>query len=190
MDAVRQVLVRLEPQTGREEEWSQACDRLEAYLLVLGVQSSLRRHQLVLALLAEAMARHRENPARSPTELLLSFTLERVQKWLADEEGLAVDQWEQARRLLILYLTGGPQIWPKAAVEEKTLLVPRKLASSLLPGPEVVLSHMASQPLDYGPLATIAKEAWEDVSWKDVLVALLFWAAVFLCGYFFWLRHA
>jgi hypothetical protein len=190
MDPIRETLAWLDPVAGTEEEWNAACERLEAYLLALGVEGSLRRHQLILALLAEAIAQHREDPARSPTQVLLSLTLARVRRWLLGNEDPAIqDRWEEARRLLILYLTGGPEAWPKAVLERKAPLLPKEVASSLLPGPEVVLTHMASRPIDYGPLATIAKEAWEDISWKDILTALAFWTLVFLVSYLVFIRH-
>lgn len=173
-------------------DWREAAARLDAYLARWKLADPLYQRLLGTSLLALALRERKGNPDCPPVELTLKLALEKVTEWLAElpSGGPAAGSSERAAVAAVsLARIGGLDRWPRAFLSKE---VPPELAERLRAcafeaGPALRISHMVSRPIDYGPFARLAREAWEQVGWKEVSAILVFWIGVFgaACAVYF-----
>ncbi|MDD4931908.1 MAG: hypothetical protein PHO89_00350 [Methylacidiphilaceae bacterium] len=172
-------------------DWREAASRLDAYLARWQLADPFYQRVIGASLLALAIREQEKSPQGSPVEQTMKLAQQRVAGWLDRlPSGSKTDVADPvATATLGLYLADGLDHWPRAFLSES---IPAELAERLRriafePGPSVRFSHMVSRPIDYGPLARLAREAWEQVGWREVLAILLFWASLFgaACAVYF-----
>ena len=172
-------------------DWREAAERLDAYLDRWKLADPLYQRLIGANLLALAMREWERQPERSPVELTLGLTQETVTEWLAGlPSESAADPLERAAAAsLSLDRIGGLELWPRAFLsgEAPSELAERLYESAFQSGPALRISHMVSRPIDYGPFARLAREAWEQVGWREVGAILAFWVVIFAvaCSVYF-----
>ncbi|WP_018290576.1 hypothetical protein [Verrucomicrobium sp. 3C] len=172
-------------------DWREAAARLDAYLARWKVADPFYQRLIGTSLLALAIREQERNPGRPPVELTLKLAQEKVTEWLealplAPEAG---SSGRAAVAALGLARIGGLDRWPRAFLSKETPpeLVEGLRESAFQAGPALQVSHMVSRPIDYGPFARLAREAWEQVGWREVGAILVFWIGVFglACAVYF-----
>ncbi|VVM07652.1 hypothetical protein MAMC_01747 [Methylacidimicrobium cyclopophantes] len=172
-------------------DWREAASRLDAYLGYWRLADPFYQRVVGVQLLALSIREWKKNPEKPPVELTMEFTQQLVEGWL-ERLPSASPTGERERRvaaILSLQLSRALDHWPRAFLSGA---VPPELSEKLLrmalqAGPAVRFSHMVSRPIEYGPFARLAREAWEQVSWKEVGSILLFWTVLFgaACAVYF-----
>src|SRR5690606_3639375 len=134
----------------------------------------------ILRVLERAARRHEANPALDPTTLAAEETEAMMDLWFADvldergqpHERIAVDG------RVVLLLCDGPQKWPYAFLEERS--VPEDFAQAmrvgaLTAGPDMAISSMVPRPIDLGPIPEVAGETLERFERLPILKTLFLW---------------
>ncbi|VVM04846.1 hypothetical protein [Methylacidimicrobium tartarophylax] len=173
-------------------DWREATARLDAYLARWELADPFYQRLIGTSLLALAIREQKSHPGRPPVELTLKLAQEKVTAWLETlPSGIpeAASSGRAAVAVLRLARIGGLDRWPRAFLSRETPpeLAGRLRESGFEAGPAVRFSHMVSRPIDYGPFARLAREAWEQVGWKEVGAILAFWTGVFgvACALYF-----
>jgi hypothetical protein len=173
-------------------DWREAAARLDAYLARWKLADPFYQRLIGTSLLALAIREQKSNPGLSPVELTLKLAQEKVTEWLEALPSGAPEAGSSGRAAvtaLRLARIGGLDRWPRAFLSKETPpeLAERLRESAFEPGPAVRFSHMVSRPIDYGSFARLAREAWEQVGWKEVGAILVFWIGVFglACALYF-----
>ncbi len=171
-------------------DWREAAERLDAYLARWKLADPLYERIVGASLLALAIREWERSPERRPVEVTLPLAQRMVVAWLERLPSRAAAEPERAAALTLgLDLVDGLDRWPRAFLSEE---IPPELAERLREfafqaGPAVRFSHMVSRPIDYGSFARLAREAWEQVGWREVAAILAFWSGVFgvACAIYF-----
>ncbi|QSR83985.1 hypothetical protein [Methylacidimicrobium sp. B4] len=172
-------------------DWREAAERLDAYLARWRLADPLYQRIVGASLLALAIREQERSPGHPPVELTLKLAQEKVTSWL---EGLPSASEEGGLERAAVAAVGlarmdGLDRWPRVFLSPE---IPPELAQRLREpvfqaGPALRISHMVSRPIDYGPFARLAREAWEQVGWKEVGAILVFWIGLFglACALYF-----
>jgi len=105
----------------------------------------------------------------------------RTERWFAQVLGDAVDPDDErlgTRGRIALVMADVPARWPQhflAATPPPAELVEAMRAAYIEAGPELELTRMVPRPLDFGPIANVADEAWKTFTRWPVLRAVLGW---------------
>lgn len=175
-------------------DWREAAERLDAYLARWKLGDPLYQRIVGASLLALAIREWERSPERRPVEVTLPLVQQMVAAWLERLPSTTAGAGERTAALTLgLERIGGLDRWPRAFLSEE---IPPEMAERLREfafqaGPAVQFSHMVSRPIDYGSFARLAREAWEQVGWKEVAAILAFWTAVFgaACAVYFLFFH-
>ncbi len=135
--------------------WDEAFLRVESYLRSYGIESPVLLNRITSEIIAVARASLPENGAEEPVAVALQVTHARIGEWFA-KAGHRLD-WaddrDRAQGRLAMIATGMPGRWADYFLSDQP--VPVDLGSALatfhvLPGPELRLSNMAPEPLEFG----------------------------------------
>ena len=163
--------------------WDEAFLRVESYLRAHQIESRLVLNRLVVEIIraAKAVADTPASAAIDPVSLAMREAERRTTEWFARVLGDAADPDDErlgTRGRIALVMADVPARWPQhflAATPPPTELVEAMRAAYLEAGPELELTRMVPRPLDFGPIANVADEAWKTFTRWPILRAVLGW---------------
>jgi hypothetical protein len=183
------------PKTGTMDSWNAAYVRVEDYLRAHRIHNRLHQSRLIQRILERAALRHAQHPALDPTMVAAEEAEELMDTWFArvlDAEGQPHDRLAVEGRVALM-LCDGPERWPYAFLEDKSLpadFVEAMRGSNLVAGPDLAVSSMVPRPIDLGPITEAAGETLERFEkWpavRNVFLWLMFASA--LAGIFYLTR--
>ena len=172
--------------------WNEAYDRLIHFLETFQLTDHAHVAQTALRLLHEAQKLHREDSSRDPA----TRTMEQAHKHLAD--WLAVTLGEANRAPSHILSTGYnalliSQVYRTAPTSFLQSPLPEELRQALretlvVAGPDLNVSSMTPRHLDFGPMLQIARQTWHRFDAQELIIALIFWAGVYVVFYW-WLSQ-
>ncbi len=166
--------------------WDEAFSRVESYLRAHQIESRLVLNRLTVEIIraARRAAESSAGPSaapRDPVALAMREAERRTTAWFALVLGDAADPDDErlgTRGRIALVMADVPARWPRdffAETPPPPELVAAMRAAYLEAGPELELSRMVPRPLDFGPIANVADEAWKTFARWPVLRAVLGW---------------
>jgi hypothetical protein len=168
--------------------WDEAFLRVESYLRAHQIESRLLLNRLVVEIInaarATAVQAGGETTAAAkadPVALAMREAERRTNAWFTRVLGDAVDPDDErlgTRGRIALVLADVPARWPQhflAATPPPPDLVEAMRAAYIEAGPEMEFTRMIPRPLDFGPIANVADEAWQTFRRWPVLRALVAW---------------
>jgi len=170
--------------------WNRAHDRLLRFLKTFALDDHVHVSRLALELLDQARALHQKDPSRDPVRVTMEEMHRLLLDWLA--KNLHEEHETPAKVMtsgcVALLLSKLPEQAPASFL--KTPLpepVQRAMKQTLLAtGPDLNVSSMTPRHLDYGPMLGLARQTWHRLNIKELIIALCFWAMVYVALYF-WL---
>lgn len=143
-------------QTANLSAWDEAFRRVESCLRSHGIESRVQLNLQATDIIAAARQLAEVQPAIAPVTLAMQITEERICAWcrrilMVEGEG---DERFHARARLALIMADVPVRWPQhflAAGPIPRELIEAMQACSVQPGPEVVFTNMAPQPIELHP---------------------------------------
>lgn len=178
--------------------WDEAFLRVESYLRAHQIESRLVLNRLAVEIIRAARAAA-ETPAGAgldPVALAMGEAERRTAAWFARVLGDAADPDDErlgTRGRIALVMADVPARWPQhflAATPPPPELVESMRAAYLEAGPELELTRMVPRPLDFGPIANVADEAWKTFARWPILRAILGWTLfVGLLGVVWYATH-
>jgi hypothetical protein len=137
--------------------WDEAFLRVESYLRTYGLESHVLLHQVTAAIIEEARDKARGGATENPVELAMNATQSHIGAWLA-RSGHPVD-WTndriRAQGRLALIVADLPSRWPNSFLSSDPFpadLAVAMASSHVLPAPDMRVSNMAPEPLEFGLL--------------------------------------
>ena len=169
-------------------DWDVACMRLEDYLRAHGVQPRERLLVLTLEIIREARASHLKTPARSPMQTTMELAIGRTDEWFA----MLAGSEENSVRARVAFFS--PAIHRKWASVFLAPSPPGELLAEVRnagtrAGPELDFQSLIRKEMNYGAMEDIARETWDQFSWRHVLRAFVLWLAIFLAAYGLYLTY-
>jgi hypothetical protein len=161
--------------------WDEAFLRVESYLRAHQIESRLVLNRLAIEIIHAARAATSSANA-DPVGLAMREAERRTAAWFARVLGDAADPDDErlgTRGRIALVIADVPARWPQhflAATPPPPELVEAMRAAYLEAGPELELTRMVPRPLDFGPIANVADEAWKTFARWPILRALVGWA--------------
>ncbi|HEY1763906.1 MAG TPA: hypothetical protein VGF85_03215 [Opitutaceae bacterium] len=169
-----------------DPEWDEAFMRVQSYLRAYGMESPIHLNNVASGIIQEAHQAYHDGTPGDPVGTAMRITQARIGAWFA-RSGKPYD-WskgrDRAQGRLALIVADLPKRWRQSFLSPAPL--PSELASAMssveiLPGPEVKLSNMTPEPLEFGILDSgeglaAAKRMW--------LPARLFFAWILIFGFF------
>ena len=181
VESVEAQLATFRPRTGTMEAWNAAYVRTEDYLRAHRIHNRLHQSRLIQTVLERAANRHAVNPALEPTTLAAEEMELMMDEWFAellDAKNLPHDRIAIEGRVALL-LCDGPQKWPYAFLDSKTVpdeFATAMRASSIKAGPDMTVSSMVPREIDLGPITEAAGETLERMEKWPLLRLALLWA--------------
>jgi len=180
------------PMPRDQEAWNEAYDRLVGFLHTFALGDHAYVSQLALNLLHQARDLHRQDPSRDPVTLTMEQAQKRLAKWLAtnlEQEGTAPSHILAAGTIALLL----SQVYRTAPTSFLANPLPEELRQALretllVTGPDLNVSSMTPRHFDYGPMLQFARQTWHRWDVKEFIVALLFWAGIYIVFYW-WLSQ-
>ena len=178
--------------------WDEAFLRVESYLRAHQIESRLVLNRLAVEIIraARAGADTPEGRTLDPVALAMREAERRTAAWFARVLGDAADPDDErlgTRGRIALVMADVPARWPQhflAATPPPPELVEAMRAAYLEAGPELELTRMVPRPLDFGPIANVADEAWKTFARWPILRAVFGWALfIGLLGVVWWATH-
>jgi hypothetical protein len=163
--------------------WDEAFLRVESYLRAHQIESRLVLNRLAVEIVRAARAAA-ESPAaagQDPVSLAMGEAERRTTEWFARVLGDAADPDDErlgTRGRIALVMADVPARWPQhflAATPPPAELVEAMRAAYIEAGPELELTRMVPRPLDFGPIANVADEAWKTFARWPILRAVFGW---------------
>lgn len=163
--------------------WDEAFLRVESYLRAHQIESRLVLNRLAIEIVRAAKSAAEARPAETPDPVSLAMreAERRTTEWFARVLGDAADPDDErlgTRGRIALVMADVPARWPQhflAATPPPAELVESMRAAYLEAGPELELTRMVPRPLDFGPIANVADEAWKTFTRWPILRAVLGW---------------
>lgn len=164
--------------------WDEAFLRVESYLRAHQIESRIVLNRLVveIVLAARAVSASPAGAGLDPVSLAMREAERRTTEWFARVLGDAADPEDErlgTRGRIALVMADVPARWPQhflASAPPPAELVEAMRAAYLEAGPELELTRMVPRPLDFGPIANVADEAWKTFARWPILRALFGWA--------------
>jgi hypothetical protein len=137
--------------------WDEAFLRVEGYLRAYGLESHVLLNSITASIIQEARDRAQKGTPGDPVGIAMGVTHSRIGTWFA-QSGHDVD-WDnehtRAKGRLALIIADVPGRWSNYFLSPDP--IPPELAGAMasfqiLPGPEMKLSNMAPEPLEFGLL--------------------------------------
>jgi hypothetical protein len=168
------------PTTGTMDAWNAAYVRVEDYLRAHRIHNRLHQARLIQQILERTARRHAADPSREPTTLAAEETEAMMDRWFAE----VLDQRDQPHERIAvdgrvaLLLSDGPQKWPYAFLDERT--IPTDFATAMRAGvveagPDLAVSGMAPRPIDLGLITEAAGETFDRIEKWPIVRTLLLW---------------
>ena len=163
--------------------WDEAFLRVESYLRAHQIESRLVLNRLAVEIVRAARVAA-ESPAaagQDPVSLAMGEAERRTTEWFARVLGDAADPDDErlgTRGRIALVMADVPARWPQhflAATPPPVELVEAMRAAYIEAGPELELTRMVPRPLDFGPIANVADEAWNTFARWPILRAVFGW---------------
>ncbi len=180
------------PATGDVPAWNEAYDRLASYLRTFDLGDHAHVSELALNILQQAREKHRAEPARHPTTLVLDLAQKNLTDWLAAnlEQADKSPSHVLPSGYIAILLSRAYRTAPKAFL---TGPLPEEMRQALretllVTGPDLNVSSMTPRHLDYGPMLQFARQTWHRLDVKEFFIAVAFWAAVYTVFYW-WLSQ-
>ena len=169
-----------------DSHWDEAFLRVESYLRAHQIESRLLLNRLVVEIINSARLKSHAaavSGANSvdPVALAMREAERRTNAWFTRVLGDAVDPDDErlgTRGRIALVLADVPARWPQHFLAEATPppdLVEAMRAAYIEAGPEMEVTRMVPRPLDFGPIANVADEAWRTFRRWPLLRAIAGW---------------
>ena len=164
--------------------WDEAFLRVESYLRAHQIESRLVLNRLAMEIIHAAHAKADAAAPGTPTDavgLAMREAERRTTAWFARVLGDAADPDDErlgTRGRIALVLADVPARWPQHFLAETpppSELVDAMRAAYIEAGPELELTRMVPRPLDFGPIANVADEAWKTFARWPILRAVFAW---------------
>ncbi|MEI6034910.1 MAG: hypothetical protein WCS65_11600 [Verrucomicrobiae bacterium] len=165
----------------RDLAWDEACIRLEDYLRAHAVVPRERLLALTLQILQEAKALHQRDS--SPLECTMALAVKKSDEWFAM---LAGDPSKTSRARSAYFSSGRSDLFLAPSPPEDFVSAIRSAGREA--GPALEFQSILRKEVDYGAMEDIARETWEQFSWRHVLQAFVLWLAIFLAAWASYLR--
>lgn len=181
--------------------WDEAFLRVESYLRAHQIESRLVLNRLAMEIIRAARAASElpgTTPAspRDPVGLAMREAERRTTAWFARVLGDAADPEDErlgTRGRIALVLADVPARWPQYFLSEAPPppeLVGAMREAYIEAGPEMSLTRMVPRPIDFGPIANVADEAWKTFARWPLLRAILGWMLfIGMLAAAWWLTH-
>ncbi|HVU32318.1 MAG TPA: hypothetical protein VHE61_02715 [Opitutaceae bacterium] len=177
------------PRTGSMDAWNAAYVRVEEYLRAHRIHNRLHQSRLIQTVLERAARRHEASPSLNPTALAAEEVDALMQRWFGAVLGSVHQEDEAGERTaaegrLALLLCDGPEKWPYAFLDERTIsndFVAAMRAGVIQAGPDMSVSSMVPRPIDLGPIPEAAGETFETIEKWPILRTLLLWVVFAAC---------
>ena len=178
--------------------WDEAFLRVESYLRAHQIESRLVLNRLAVEIIraARTVADTPAGAGLDPVALTMREAERRTAAWFARVLGDAADPEDErlgTRGRIALVLADVPARWPQhflAATPPPPELIEAMRAAYIEAGPELELTRMVPRPLDFGPIANVADEAWKTFARWPILRAIFVWTVfVALLAAAWWATH-
>jgi hypothetical protein len=154
------------PTSGSEGEWKEARARLEAYLQALQLAPPKQEEQIVGAVLQQVAIKHAQQPAESPTTLVMGEIQHALEQWIMKAVGCG--EHDSVSGFVSLFATDAAKKWPAAFLDTE---IPPDFQqvlreSHVRAAPDLKVSRMVPEPFANplqdaialsAPLAELAK---------------------------------
>jgi hypothetical protein len=163
--------------------WDEAFLRVESYLRAHQIESRLVLNRVAVEIIRAARVTAADPAAAGidPVSLAMREAERRTAAWFTRVLGDAADPDDErlgTRGRIALVLADVPARWPQhflAATPPPQELVDAMRAAYIEAGPEMELTRMVPRPMDFGPIANVADEAWKTFARWPVLRAIFGW---------------
>jgi hypothetical protein len=159
--------------------WDEAFLRVESYFRAHQIESRLLLNRLVMEVILAARAA--ATPGADPVALAMREAERRTNSWFARVLGDAADPDDErlgTRGRIALVLCDVPARWPQHFLADgppPSELIEAMRAAYIEAGPEIEITSMFPRPMDFGPIANVADEAWKTFARWPLLRAALGW---------------
>lgn len=159
--------------------WDEAFLRVESYFRAHQIESRILLNRLVMEVIMAARAA--ALPSADPVALAMREAERRTNAWFARVLGDAADPDDErlgTRGRIALVLCDVPARWPQhflADAPPPPELIEAMRAAYIEAGPEIEITSMFPRPMDFGPIANVADEAWKTFARWPLLRAALGW---------------
>src|SRR5690606_14249237 len=168
---------------GLDPAWDEAFLRVESYLRAHQIESRLVLNRLTVEIIRAARESAATGAAAGidPVGLAMREAERRTTAWFTRVLGDAADPEDErlgTRGRVALVMADVPARWPPHFLAETPPppdLVDAMRAAYLEAGPELELSRMVPRPIDFGPIANVADEAWKTFARWPVLRVVFLW---------------
>ncbi len=157
--------------------WDEATERVMAYFTRLEIGGSEHRAREALEIVERARARCAADISLHPVEAAMTEAAEALQTWYGGVlPGSTVETG-----IVASLATGAGRGWPDAVLSDTPPadLAAKLAGASVSAGPELALSSMAAQDMNFGAMETLAQETWQKFNWAPVLRAAAIWTVIF-----------
>lgn len=188
-----------------DHAWDEAFSRVESYLRAHQIESRLVLNRLAFEIISTARSAAARtgapgsagaNAGADAVSLAMREAERRTMVWFRDVLGDAVDPEDErlgTRGRIALVLADVPFRWPGhflSATPPPAELVEAMRAAYIEAGPEMELTRMVPRPMDFGPIANVADEAWKTFARWPLLRAIIGWLFfVGLLAALWWATH-
>jgi hypothetical protein len=168
-------------------DWDAAYERVESYLRAHQLRSRRQVARLADELVRAAQANQREG--ETAVAAAMRVTDGCIGAWLTAVLGDSATRKRErvgVRGRLTMVITDAPARWPEQFLGEGAPppeMIEAMRTAYLEAGPELEFSNMATRPIDLGPIANLAGDAWETwrrwpwlrmaVGWSLLLAAMV-----------------
>lgn len=159
--------------------WDEAFLRVESYFRAHQIESRILLNRLVMEVIEAARAA--ALPGSDPVALAMREAEQRTNAWFARVLGDAADPDDErlgTRGRIALVLCDVPARWPQHFLADAPTppeLIEAMRAAYIEAGPEIEITSMFPRPMDFGPIANVADEAWKTFARWPLLRAALGW---------------
>lgn len=165
--------------------WDEAFLRVESYLRAHQIESRLVLNRLAIEIVRAAVSSEETDALTGkkiePVARAMREAERRTTAWFQKVLGDAADPEDErlgTRGRIALVLADVPARWPQHFLAETPPppeLIDAMRAAYIEAGPEMELTRMVPRPLDFGPIANVADEAWKTFARWPVLRAIFGW---------------
>jgi hypothetical protein len=166
-----------------ELDWDAACLRIEDYLRAHAVVPRERLIALTLQILHEAKTLHAQDPSSPPLDCAMNLVVRKSDDWFSL---LAGDPTRAPRARVAYFSSGRNDLFLEPSPPEDFVSSIR--SAGIDAGPALEFQSLIRKELDYGAMEDIARETWDQFSWRHVLGAFALWVVVFLAAWGAYLR--
>jgi hypothetical protein len=166
-----------------ELDWDLACLRIEEYLHAHAVEPRERVLALTLGIFQEAKTLHAQNPSSTPPECAMALAIRKSDDWFSS---LAGDPAKVSHARIAFFASGRNDLFLEPALPADFVFAIRN--AGIEAGPDLKFQSLLRKEFDYGTMADIARETWDQFSWGHTLRAFALWVVVFLAAWGAYLR--